>query len=211
MKFKVVFLVLIVALAAFLVIPSAQEEQSNAPQVVINEVACAGTQANYHDEWIELKNNTDQEIELTGWALSWDEDTENPRVVKFPKPSEGEEAEIIPANGFYLLERTDDNTITDIKADFIYTGSLSNDGESLTLKNAEGKIIDTANADGERWPAGAASDGGTAYASMERVDPMALDTDNNWASNNGKVRNGKDAEGKSVNGTPKAKNSAGTS
>ncbi len=211
MKFKVVFSVLIVTLAAFLVISSGREEQSSPPQVVINEVAWAGTQASGYDEWIELKNNTDQEIELTGWTISWKEDTDNPRVVKFPKPGKEEEAESIPAHGFYLLERSEDDTISDIEADFIYTGGLNNDGESLTLKNAEGKAIDTANADGEEWPAGTASDGDPAYASMERIDPMALDTEDNWASNNGKVRNGKDAEGKLINGTPRTRNSAVTS
>ena len=44
--------------------------------------------------------------------------------------------------------------------------------------------------------------------SMERVDPLAPDTDGNWASNDGVIRNGRDANGNPINGTPKARNSA---
>jgi len=38
----------------------------------------------------------------------------------------------ITAHGFYLLERTDDTTVSDIGADQIYTGGLNNNGETLT-------------------------------------------------------------------------------
>jgi len=38
-------------------------------RVSINEVAWAGTKANPFDEWIELKNNTQEEIFLEGWKL----------------------------------------------------------------------------------------------------------------------------------------------
>ena len=37
--------------------------------VSINEVAWGGTKANPFDEWIELKNNTEEEIFLQGWEL----------------------------------------------------------------------------------------------------------------------------------------------
>ena len=37
--------------------------------VVINEIAWMGTKANSSDEWIELYNNTSQDISLEGWTL----------------------------------------------------------------------------------------------------------------------------------------------
>jgi len=80
-------------------------------RVVINEVAWAGTKVNPFDEWIELKNNTHQEVSLDGWKLVSESGTIN--ILLSGK---------IPPGGFYLLERTDDNTVSDISCDLIYRG-----------------------------------------------------------------------------------------
>ncbi len=162
--------------------------------VVISEVAWMGTQASANDEWIELYNNTDHDIDLTGWKLEAQDGT--PTLVL---------SGIIPARGFFLLERTDDNTVSDIPADLIYgndgsSWALSNSGERLFLKDPFGNIIDSANGDGGAWPAGTASP----RATMERIDPTALDSDANWDTNDGVHRNGLDATNTPINGTPKA-------
>lgn len=166
-----------------------QRASYSALDVIISEVAWAGTQADANDEWIELYNNTDHAISLVGWRLESADGS--PSIVL---------SGTIPARGFFLLERTDDNTVSDIPADQIYTGALSNSGEALFLKDPLGNIIDTANGDGGPWPAGDDS----ARASMERLDVLALDSDANWTTNNGISRNGLDALGNSINGTPKA-------
>ncbi len=184
------------------------------PEVVINEVAWAGTAASPRDEWIELRNNTNRDIDLTGWTLRWREGEEE-IVIHFGSPTDNTKEvrrTVIPARGFYLLERTDDETIRDIEADLIYTGALRNSGETLRLVDPDGNVVDTANLDGEGegWPAGTAGDvaeGEVPFASMERVDPTAPDSEGNWASNDGVIRNGRDAEGNRINGTPKAENS----
>ncbi|GBL19425.1 hypothetical protein EMGBS3_11310, partial [Anaerolineaceae bacterium] len=49
--------------------------------------------------------------------------------------------------------------------------------------------MDTANGDGGGWPAGSA----TGFFSMERINPLAEDTDSNWVANNGTTRNGTDS------------------
>ncbi|MGQ9476932.1 MAG: PKD domain-containing protein [Candidatus Bipolaricaulia bacterium] len=165
--------------------------------VVINEVAWAGTAANSNNEWLELYNNTDQEIDLTGWRLKSDDGS--PDLVL---------RGIIPARGFFLLERGDDTTISDLPADQIYQGALTNSGESLRLFDPQGRLIDSANGDGGRWPGGTDANGKPPYASMERIDPSLPDADANWGTNNGQIRNGLDARGNPVNGTPKATNSA---
>jgi len=163
-----------------------------AGSVVINEVAWMGTSASPADEWIELYNTTDQDIDLTGWTLVADDGSPNISL-----------SGTIPAGGYLLLERTDENTVSDIDADLIYTGALKNTGEILRLQDASGTVIDTANGDGGPWPAG----NNITKSSMERIDPTAPDGDANWGTNDGVTRNGLDANGDPINGTPKQRNS----
>jgi len=194
MRAKILALFLTLILISTLGVATAQPPPPR--PVAINEIAWAGTAASAFDEWIELKNNTDKEIDITDWVLVAKDGTPNIKL-------KGK----IPAKGFFLLERTDDNTVSDIKADQIYSGGLLNSGETLTLKDNKGVVIDTANNDGGPWPGGTSSDGNPPHATMERVDSTAPDTDANWKSNDGKTKNGKDAKGNPLNGTPKAENS----
>ena len=136
------------------------------PRVAISEVAWSGTQASWADEWVELKNNTDHKIDLSGWSLSWEE----------TKISLGKaENDTISVNntelkpgGVFLLERTDDETVATVKADLIYKRSLSNSGEKLVLKDGAGKTVDVV--DGSKgWMAGTSCDGDPGYGSMELV------------------------------------------
>jgi len=166
--------------------------------VVINEIAWMGTEADYRDEWIELYNNTDRDIDLTGWTLEAADGT--PSIML---------SGTIPAKGFFLLERTDDKTVSDIQADQIYGNdgpvwALKDEGETLFLKDPAGSPIDSANSDGGTWPAGSKAN----RSSMERIDPLAPDSDANWATNDGVHRNGLNADGHPINGTPRARNSA---
>lgn len=203
MRTRFLALVLVFALTATIGAATVQEQ---ARTVVINEIAWAGTAASYADEWIELKNNTDQDIDLSGWTLSWGD-----VVIHFSEVADDTKEirkSIIPKGGFYLLERTDDAPVSDIEADLIYKGSLDNAGELLLLKDNAGKVVDTANIEDGDWPAGTAGDKEPRYATMERIDSKAADADNNWATNDGLTRNGLDAKGNPINGTPKAENSA---
>ncbi|MBN2390661.1 MAG: lamin tail domain-containing protein [Anaerolineae bacterium] len=162
--------------------------------VIINEVAWSGTAAAYADEWIELYNNTAVSIALTGWRIT--------TVDGMDLALYGE----IAPYGFYLIERTDDNTISDIPADRIGAfggGGLSDAGEAITLRDAESTVIDTANVTGGAWPAGT----NNPDFSMERIDNTAPDTPDNWSTNTGDPRNGLDANGAPINGTPKRRNS----
>ncbi len=189
MSRMVVILVVVLTVAWGFIISVRAEER----EVVINEVAWGGTKASPFDEWIELRNNTQRLIDLTGWRLT---SYDGILAIKLTG--------IIPAGGFYLLERTDDHTISNIQADQVYAGALSNPGERLELLDRQGNIVDTANGDGGSWTAGA---GKPLYISMERVDPGGGDTFENWRSNNLKTRNGLDAEGNLINGTPGEENS----
>jgi hypothetical protein len=160
----------------------------DAGAVLINEVAWAGTLASTSDEWIELWNPGPEAILLDGWTLT---DGGDITVVLV-----GE----IAAFDFYLLERSDDQTVSDVAADRIYTGSLNNGGETIELIDPSAALIDTANAAGGAWPAGNTS----ARASMERHG--ALDLPANWTTYPGFGGNGLDADGNPIPGTPRQPN-----
>ena len=178
-----------------------QEETEEIPSltIVINEIAWMGTSAtNSADEWIELYNNTTSTIDIAGWTLTALDGTPS---ITF---STSTGTTTIPAQGFYLLERTDDQTISDISADRIYTGASRNDGEKLELKDADSNLIDIVDCSSE-WFAGTTT---SAYVSMERIDSNATGTDSeNWANNNLIARNGLNKDGLKIYGTPKSENS----
>lgn len=179
--------------------------------VIINEIAWTGTSKNTSsDEWIELYNNTDREINFgdAEWVLY--SETDNTPSINL--------SGIIPARGFYLLERTNDSTIVDILADQIYTGDLNNGGEILALTHAPKQselatgqastTIDKTAMCGSgsyKWcPAG-----DYRYRSMERMDYDVAGTEqSNWWYNNELISNGIASNGNLVYGTPKARNSA---
>ena len=112
----------------------------------------------------------------------------------------------IAAGGYFLLERTDDETVSDIEADVLYKGTISNTGVVIELRNARGEVVDRVATPETGWPAGTAGSGEPPYTSMELVD--ALTDVAEWADNDGRIRNGTDAKGDPLNGTPKAENSA---
>ena len=99
--------------------------------VVINEIAWMGTENSQNDEWIELYNNSSSIIDLNEWKITTNDKT--PNITLKNK---------IPSKGFFILERTDDTTLPNIKADLIYKGNLNNNGEYLKLIDANGEIID---------------------------------------------------------------------
>jgi hypothetical protein len=156
--------------------------------VLINEIAWAGTLASANDEWIELHNPGPQPTDLDGWRLSDGGD------IGFYL-SGG-----IAPFGFFLLERTDDACVTDIVADQLYHGALSDSGEHLRLLDPSGQLIDSANGNGGGWPAGSAS----SQTSMERRG--GDDRSANWGSFTGFNGAGRDASGRPINGSPRAPN-----
>ena len=157
--------------------------------IVINEISWSGTKFSSSDEWIELKNNTAQEIDLAGFGIY--EKGGSELIVSLSGK--------IAANDYYLIERTDDSAVSDIAADLVapFGGNgLGNSGEHLILKDSSGNIIDELNFSAG-WPAGIAAPD---YNSMEK--DLA-----GWHSNEGKTRNGIDAGGNFINGTPRLQNS----
>lgn len=99
-----------------------------ASSIVINEIAWMGNENSGYDEWIELKNNTENIISLDSWIL---------KINSSQIYLKGQ----IPAHGFYLLERSDDDSVPAQKANLIYKGGLNNSGSVLELYENE-ELID---------------------------------------------------------------------
>ena len=175
-----------------------------APDVVINEIAWAGTSAGTsEDEYIELYNNTDQDINLfpanntSHWWKLMIGDKEVTTVKTINR--------IIPKNGYYLFERTDDRTVNEISADTIYYTAMKNSGERLRLLDGNNQLVDEVeNTAG--WFAGSSA----SYSSMEKINSLISgNTSTNWQTNigprwEGKVDGGGD--GTPLNGSPKQSN-----
>lgn len=164
-----------------------------AQTVVINEIAWMGTRASASDEWIELCNPTPGEINLQGWSLSA---ADGAPVIRLTG--------VIPPGGFFVLERTDEQTISDRPADQLFTGDLKNSGEWLILRDADSLLVDQVRCDSSGWFAGS----NNPKTSMEKKHP-GIDgrLPASWAANDTLTRNGSDAKGLPINGTPGAANS----
>ncbi len=167
---------LIIFIALFLVFGFlTKAETASQHDVLINEIAWMGSTNSATDEWLELFNSTSSPVDISGWVLKT---ADNKLKINLKGA--------IPAKGFYLLERTNDDSVPGISADLIYKGDLSNSGQYLLLYDNLGNIIDEVNY-ATKWPAG---DNKTKQT-MERVDLASWQTS------------------QSPNGTPKAKNSPG--
>lgn len=159
--------------------------------VVINEIAWMGSTDSSADEWIELYNASSAEIDLSGWKIVDDEQSDY--VIKEGK---------IAAFGYFVIENRED-AVKGVDADALIQLSLANSGDSLTLKDADGNIVDKVNSASGAWFAGDSPGKKT----MERVvASQGGDEVTNWGDNeigNGSIASG----GGKINGTPGALNS----
>lgn len=152
--------------------PTASTETFNPGQVVINEIMWMGSDASTADEWIELRNMTDAEVDVTGWVIENAGTSGSPDLI-LPSAS-------LEANGFYLIANFDQaGSAISVEPDHVDSGlELANSGEALVLKTAGGTTID-------ETPAGAWAGGvnTTDKQSMERINQPGDGTDaGNWFS-----------------------------
>ena len=111
--------------------------------MVINEVAWAGSLADYRDEWIELYNPGTSSVSLDGWRLMVTDG--DPATA----PDIALSGTILP-QAFYLIERDDDNTVQDVPADLVamFRNGLYDGHGTLWLLDADGELVDSVNGDG---------------------------------------------------------------
>ena len=162
--------------------------------VIISEVAWMGTLASPNHEWIELHNTTSVPISLNGWTLNAADGSPNSISI----------TGTIPANDYFLLRNA--NVFSDVSTpSYLYSGSLSDSGESLTLRDASNTVIDTANGNGGAWPAGTLTTA-VNHGTMERSGTNA-DSDSQWYTSTGNWMK-HDVAGNLIHGTPGGGNSA---
>lgn len=165
--------------------------------VVMSEISWMGTSSSFTDEWVEIYNNTDSEIDLSGWSIRSETDS-SPDILLSGK---------IRSQSFFLIERTNDEVIADVKADLVASfgkGGLLNSGEVLVLSDPSGKVHDLVGINGQNWYAG----DNEIKATMEKINYLDFsNSSTNWATNNGQKINGKDAQGSGILGTPRSLNS----
>ena len=148
--------------------------------VVINEVMWMGSGASDHDKWIELRNLTDQDLDLGEWYLKGAGSGNSPIRLK--------EDQKIPAKGFLLIAaRKDDhpsqsalNVSVDVhKANMDFDLDYSENGQIL-LKDKEGKVVDkTPSPDNPDWSAGVSEE--DKRWSMQRIlDSGKGDDPSSW-------------------------------
>jgi len=166
-------------------------DSSVAKEIVINEINYNSADNFDSGDWVELYNNSDRTINISGWYFS---DSDDNHKFIFPVGT-------VMDPGAYLVLVENDSAFTarfqDVKN---YVGEtdfgLNGAGEFIKLVNDEGQIIDSLTFDDNLpWPVEADGSGAT----LELIDP---------ASDNSKGENWK----ASVNhGTPGKQNSTVTS
>jgi hypothetical protein len=116
-------------------------------KVIFNEIAWMGTSVSANDEWIELKNISDSDISLSGWQI-FDKDKKI-KIIFGDNVALGK-------NKYLLLERTNDDSVPNIQADLIYTGSLNNTNETLYFYDNNCQLQDIVKTTPD-WPGGNSS------------------------------------------------------
>lgn len=167
--------------------------------IFISEVNWAGSEKALTDEWIELTNSSNEQVDLSGWSLEGA--GTNNGVITLPVGS------IISPRATYLISNysdADEKSCIAAPASYVTTAvSLSNSNLEIILRNSDGSVRDTA---GNNRAPFAGSVGGTGgnilqpTASMVRrmdgVDGAAPDS---WIS--AATRSGFDDETNTL-GTP---------
>ncbi|MFH1089522.1 MAG: lamin tail domain-containing protein [Candidatus Uhrbacteria bacterium] len=138
----------------------------NSSTVFISEIGWAGSSKSSVDEWLELANSGDQEINLANWTIEGA--GTGGSVLTLPETSR-----ILPRSTYLIANYSSENTSSALSAppNYINTAiSLSNSSFHLALKNNVGCQIDEAGNGKAPFVGGTGIDG---TVSMVRVEPLA--------------------------------------
>ena len=127
------------------------QTQINPGEIVINELMWMGSATSTSDEWIELYNTTNQEIDLSGWQLTRIKSDAETLMVTIP------DGELISGNSYYLISNFNkEESNINIDPDLTDTDvSLANSKLQIKLYKNDwtniNNLIDTAD-DGDGTP-----------------------------------------------------------
>lgn len=119
-------LVLILAFVLFLNFP-----QSLFANVLINEVAWKGMSAGSTHEWLELYNDSNDEVDISNWTIK---DNTNQLNILIPGNT------IINSKSYFVVKRTT-STVSPYDISVSFNGGLSDSGEKIILQNSSSSNI----------------------------------------------------------------------
>ncbi|OGB74196.1 hypothetical protein A2V68_00235 [candidate division Kazan bacterium RBG_13_50_9] len=171
---------------------SISKAEGETPPVIINEMAWAGSSASSQDEWVELRNNTDEDIDLTGWQLTKDtsgDGSGEALIVEITENTLDPLANAIPGGGYFLIANNGPEhdfgdgklSVLNIQPNYVDSGmTLSNSNLLIKLYsgewNSEAELVDTAGDGGTPL-----SGSNSAKTSMERNAEYGLgNLPENW-------------------------------
>lgn len=130
------------ALVASAVVFGAASAGAEPGGIVISEL-------NYHaasdldvDDWLELTNTSGEAIDISGWTFT--------AGVTATLPA----GSVVPAGGYYVVAKDAAAFLAahGFAADAVYSGNLSNGGETVTLTNGATVIDSVSYLDADPWP-----------------------------------------------------------
>jgi hypothetical protein len=142
-----------------------------AGDIIINELMWGGSSNDANDEWIEIRNLKNHEIDLSNCDI--ENGGSGAGHIEIPS------GYTIKAKGYFLITRKKWNeSAINFLADLApFEGithvsgmNLLNDGEKLTLEDKENNLLDIVWMDATVWPAGSNT---VPKKSMQRKDPPA--------------------------------------
>lgn len=147
MKHLKITLLILVAMQGFLFNQNFVAEGEEAPAVIINEIGWAGTSLSISDEFVELYNTTNYDINMSNWKIKGAATSGSDLIL--PATS------TIPALGFFIVANyppDSEKSASEIEADFISSSiSLANSDAEYQLLDSENILIDEAD-DGSGAP-----------------------------------------------------------
>jgi len=117
------------------------EGQKPKREAIFNEICWMGDKDSSYNEWIELKNLSGKDLDLTSWQLK--NKDEGIKIILEGK---------IKKNGFFILERGED-ALPEIESDFVFRGAIKNENEAFFLFDKDCQLQDEVFAS-PNWPAG---------------------------------------------------------
>lgn len=140
---------------------------TSAPEVVISEIAWAGSSTSTADEWIEFTNISDHDVDVSGWNLIG----ASTAPITFPAGS------LIASHATFLIANyantSTSSTLNSLAQVVTTMVSIPNDKLTITLTTAAGSLVDSAGNGGASFAGKSGGTGSTIdgrFRSMERRD-----------------------------------------
>jgi len=174
-------------------------------EVRVSELLWMGSDQSTADEWIELVNTSEEEIDISGWTI-WYKNSSGIETTMLTIPDDS----FLPAGEYFLIANFDaEHSRLSIDPDMVTTDvSLPNTNLLVKLFDADGNLVDQVD-DGNGAPFAGSNSASAPKASMERIDFLASGTAaSNWRT--ATVSTNFDA-GSPIFGTPKSENGGGSS